>query len=204
MATVVAVFRLPPGATSTAADGAVIAASVITGGISDRVLIAVVLPAPKPATDDDLHGDRRGRSSVTSGSGREQLTGSGPSVIAVDAGTGRAGTGPARRAGTSTPGRLGQGWDVVGAGRGQAGPERVQPHAYAAGVRGDARVVVALRPEIGQLGAGDPAGYTGAHELAVRRRRGLLSAPSVGCERGERARTSEARAGGKPRRRPGR
>ena len=54
MATVVAVFRLPRGAMSTAADGAVIAASVTTGGISDRVPIAVVWPAPT-ATDDDLH-----------------------------------------------------------------------------------------------------------------------------------------------------
>ena len=67
MATVVAVFRLPRGAMSTAADGAVIAASVTTGGISDRVPIAVVLPAPNPPPTTIFTGTGGGRSAVSGG-----------------------------------------------------------------------------------------------------------------------------------------
>ena len=62
MATVVAVFRLPRGAMSTAADSAVIAASVTTGGISESVPIAVVLPAPNPPPTTIFTGTGGGRS----------------------------------------------------------------------------------------------------------------------------------------------
>ena len=80
------------------------------------------------------------------------------------------------------------------AGRGQAAPERVQPHAHAAGVRGDARVVVALRPEIGQLGTGDPAGDPGTHE--GHGRLGWLLLRGAGGRRG-RAAGRTSRLGGR-------
>ena len=80
----VTVFRLPEGAMSRAADGAVIATSVTTGGISDKVPIAVVLPAPNPPPTTIFTGTGGGRSAVSGGRANICVEdGEAPSVIAV-------------------------------------------------------------------------------------------------------------------------
>ena len=101
MATVVEVLRLPRGATSTSADRVVIAASVRTGSISERVPMAVVFPAPNPPPTTILTGTGGGRSAVSgaaeniSAEDVEGQAGEG-SVIAVRGSRGNRRRGPAR------------------------------------------------------------------------------------------------------------
>src|SRR5580765_6558629 len=55
-ATVVVVLAVPSGPMSIPSDSLVIAASVVSGSISDRVPIAVVLPTPNPPATTILTG----------------------------------------------------------------------------------------------------------------------------------------------------